>query len=119
MQRSLKSMTTGSIMIIISLIFISQSLMMEKADITNPADGNFFPMLISVIMLICGITVLFQKNADETEGETLSLKKYRFILLYFLLIVIYVILLSIISFFPATFVFLFTSMIYLRNVSLI
>lgn len=120
MQKSVKSFALGAVMVIISLIFISQALMMEKAEITNPADGSFFPLLISIIMLICGVTVLFQKETtDNEQTEALTFQDYRFILTYFVMIVIYIILLSIISFFPATFIFLFGSMIYLRNVSLI
>lgn len=118
MQRSIKSFTLGAIMVIISLIFLSQALIMEKASITDPAGGSFFPLLISIIMLICGIVTIFQNDStDNKELEKFTKKEYQFILIYFIMIVVYVVLLSLISFFPATFIFLVGSMIYLRNVS--
>ncbi len=120
-MRAIKSMAPGMVMVIVSLIFLSQALVMEKASITDPTGGSFFPALISTIMLICGITVLFQKRpqvaAESETEEHFTGKEYRFILTFFAMIVVYVILLSLISFFPATFIFLCSSMIYLRNVS--
>lgn len=118
MQKIIKSLAPGMIMVIVSFIFLSQALVIEKASITDPAGGSFFPALISLIMLICGITVIFQKPpAGEQSDEGFTAKDYRFILIFFALIVVYVILLSIITFFPATLIFLVSSMIYLRDVS--
>lgn len=115
----------GIIMIIVSLIILSQAIVMEKAPILDPTAGSFLPALISIIMLISGVTLLFPKKQQghddpDDEGrddETFTLKDYRFIFIFFLLIVVYVVLLSIISFFPATFIFLLASMFYLKNVS--
>jgi hypothetical protein len=129
-----KNIAPGIIMLIISFIFLSQSITMEKASLTDPAGGNFLPALISVVMIITGITVIIQqiprgsrKNTDETTDQMetdktdndpgFTLKEYRFIITFFIMILIYVILLSFISFFPATFIFLVGSMIYLRDVS--
>lgn len=117
-MQAIRTLAPGMVMVIVSLIFLSQAIVMEKASLTDPSGGSFFPALISVIMLICGITVLFQKRPQEKEDERFTRKEYRFILTFFAMIVVYVILLSIITFFPATFIFLCASMIYLRNVSL-
>jgi len=117
-MQAIRTLAPGMVMVIVSLIFLSQAIVMEKASLTDPSGGSFFPALISVTMLICGITVLFQKRPQEAEDERFTKKEYRFILTFFAMIVVYVILLSIITFFPATFIFLYASIIYLRNVSL-
>ncbi|WP_164215916.1 tripartite tricarboxylate transporter TctB family protein [Virgibacillus sp. YIM 98842] len=115
---AIKSLAPGMVMIIVSLVILSQALVMERADIFDPAGGSFFPALISLIMLICGITVLFQKYPQTEHGEEgFTAKEYRFILIFFAMVVVYVFLLSIITFFPATLIFLVASMFYLKDVS--
>lgn len=120
-MQAVKKLAPGMIMVIVSLIFFSQALVMEKASIFDPAGGSFFPALISIIMLLTGISVILQQRpthqSEENKEETFSLKEYKFILTFFAMIVVYVILLSIITFFPATFIFLCASMLYLKNVS--
>ncbi|MBO1003261.1 tripartite tricarboxylate transporter TctB family protein [Pseudogracilibacillus auburnensis] len=120
-MQTAKKLAPGMIMVIVSLIFFSQALVMEKASIFDPAGGSFFPALISIIMLLTGISVILQQRpthqSEENKEETFSLKEYKFILTFFAMIVVYVILLSIITFFPATFIFLSASMLYLKNVS--
>lgn len=120
------SIGPGIVMIIVSLIFLSQAIIMEKAPLFDPASGSFLPALISVIMLIAGITVVLPKRkkaiedseaSGQNKDEIFSIKDYRFIIIFFLMIVVYVILLSIITFFPATFIFLCASMFYFKDVS--
>lgn len=127
-MQALKKYSPGIIMLLISLIFLSQAISMEKASIFDPAGGSFLPALIAFIMLITGVIVIIQQlpkrhnestqGTDKNEKEMgFTGKEYRFILTFFLMILVYVILLSIISFFPATFIYLVISMIYLRGVS--
>lgn len=120
------SLGPGIIMIAVSLIFLSQAFLMEKASILDPASGSFLPALIAIIMLIAGVSVLLPKKQSTTgtdeetkdaTDETFTLSDYRFILVFFAFIVVYVVLLSFISFFPATFIFLIASMYYLKDVS--
>jgi|SRR5690625_1277067 len=120
------SLGPGIIMIVVSLIFLSQAFLMEKAPILDPASGSFLPALISIIMLIAGVSVLLPKKQSTTDtdketknatDETFTLSDYRFILVFFAFIVVYVVLLSVISFFPATFIFLIASMYYFKDVS--
>jgi len=65
-----RSIMPGIVMVIVSLIFLSQAIVMEKADIMNPAEGNFFPALISVIMLLCGLTVIAQQFIVKYREQT-------------------------------------------------
>ncbi|MGM8211268.1 tripartite tricarboxylate transporter TctB family protein [Virgibacillus sp. W0430] len=131
-MHTLKQIAPGLIMIFVSLLFLSQAITMEKASIFDPAGGSFLPALIALIMIVAGLTVVFQEirkvkftsnlNASENDKEDtedkLTFKEYKLILIYFLLILIYVGVLSIVTFFPATLLFLLLSMVYLRNVSL-
>ncbi len=141
-MQKIKAFAPGVIMIIVSLVFLSQTFVMEKASITDPSGGSFLPALIAIVMMITGITVLIQErpkkkaavtesishkvNNDDTEmtSETTSvenmemtMRQYGLILTYFIIIVLYVLLLSFIPFIVATFIFLSVSMIYLRGVS--
>src|SRR5690625_1097597 len=109
-MQQVRASMPGIVMIIVSLVFLSQSILMEKAYIFDPAEGSFFPALISLIMLLCGVTVIVQslyaKNkraVEETEEDsegTFTFKDYKYILTFFMLSVIYVILLYYITFFP-------------------
>lgn len=118
-MQAAKKLAPGMLMVIVSLVFFSQALVMEKASIFDPAGGSFFPALISVVMLLTGVSVVFGQRPKQQseEAELFTFKEYTFTLTFFLFIVVYVILLSFISFFLATFIFLSASMIYLRKVS--
>lgn len=131
-MHTIKSMTPGIIMIIISLVIFSQAYIMEDQSITDPAGGSFFAAIISFIMLISGVVTsvnsVRNKPADptiETESndkseaaeEVFDKKSYGLVFLYFLLIVLYVMILPMITFFPATFLFLLTSIFFLRGIS--
>lgn len=132
-MQKVKALTPGIIMIIISLVFLSQAFVIEKATITDPAGGSFFPALISIVMLITGITVLFQeqrklkvseihhqaveKEKYDFEKTDMELKDYKLILTFFTIVVLYVLSLNFIPFLIATFFFLMISMFYLKGVS--
>ncbi len=107
---------------------------MENQSIIDPASGSFFPALIALIMLCAGIVTIFQdrsstqkKAAKTTEqenesneaaaAETFTKKDYKLILTYFCLVIGFVILLPILTFFPAAFLFLAASMFYLKGIS--
>jgi len=134
----------GTFMIVISLIFLIASINLEQ-DITNPGQGSFLPAVVSIIMMIAGIKELFagrkspspvddslsQKdesqeeiNRDEDADDDLPVdeawdkKDYLFVLKYFVLVILYVISLSYVSFFVSTFIFLVVSMLFLRGVTL-
>lgn len=115
-----KRLAPGMVMVIVSLVFFSQAFVMEKASLFDPTGGSFFPALISIVMLLAGISVIFKQRPMQTnndDAEVFTGKQYTFILTFFVFIIVYVILLSFISFFLATFIFLTASMIYLKNVS--
>lgn len=126
-----KQFAPGVVMIIISAIFISQAITMDNASLKDPAEGSFLPAIISLIMLITGIIVIIEQIAIKykekkendissefsTNNQSFTAKEYGFTLTFFLWILIYVVLLSYITFFPATFIFLVGSMIYLKGVS--
>ncbi|WP_158737899.1 tripartite tricarboxylate transporter TctB family protein [Alteribacillus sp. YIM 98480] len=131
---SFKSSLPGILMVIVSLLVLSQAVVMENQSIIDPASGSFFPALIALIMLGAGIVTIFQdrsstqKKAAETAEqenesneadalETFTKKDYKLILIYFCLVIGFVILLPILTFFPAAFLFLLTSMFYLKGVS--
>lgn len=131
---SFKSSLPGILMVIVSLLVLSQAFVMENQSIIDPASGSFFPALIALIMLCAGIVTIFQdrsstqKKAEETTEqenesneaaalETFTKKDYKLILIYFCLVIGFVILLPILTFFPAAFLFLLTSMFYLKGVS--
>ncbi|MEI3611336.1 tripartite tricarboxylate transporter TctB family protein [Pseudogracilibacillus sp. SO30301A] len=136
-MQKVRAFAPGVIMIIVSLVFLSQAFTMEKASITDPAGGSFLPALIAFVMMITGITVLFQERMKlkvemsethhkviEAEAETpdyenteMTMRQYSLILTYFIMIIIYVLLLSFIPFIVATFIFLSVSMFFLRGVS--
>lgn len=136
-MQKVRAFAPGIIMIIVSIVFLSQAFTMEKASITDPAGGSFLPALIAFVMMITGITVLFQervklkvemsqahqkvKDAEaeipDYQNTEMSMRQYRLILTYFIMIILYVLLLSFIPFIIATFIFLSVSMIYLRGVS--
>ncbi|RSL32155.1 tripartite tricarboxylate transporter TctB family protein [Salibacterium salarium] len=144
MMNLLKSSKSGILMTAFSLLVLSQAIVMEDQAITDPSSGSFFPALISVIMLAAGIFTIFQERlsrrsspqhdsveqvdakADnvntDIENETSSAftkKDYSLILLYFCMVIVFVLLLPVLSFFPAAFLFLIGSMWYLRGVSLV
>lgn len=144
-MQKVKAFTSGSIMIIISLVFLSQAITIEKATITDPAGGSFFPALLTTVMLITGIVVIIQdlkklkveeasskENANVVENsevfennEEISLlenikmtsQDYKMILTYFLIVLLYVISMNIIPFLVATLLFLIISIYYLRGIS--
>jgi hypothetical protein len=134
-MQKVKAYTPGIIMIIVSLIFLSQAFAIEKATITDPAGGSFFPALISIVMLISGFTVIFQEQkklkveiseinhkAKKTEkfdyeNTDMTFKEYKLVLTFFTIVVLYVLSLNFIPFLIATFIFLSLSMFYLRGVS--
>ena len=60
-MQALKKYSPGIIMLLISLIFLSQAISMEKASIFDPAGGSFLPALIAFIMLITGVIVIIQQ----------------------------------------------------------
>ncbi|WP_077596908.1 tripartite tricarboxylate transporter TctB family protein [Oceanobacillus kimchii] len=134
----LKSAAPGLIMIIVSVIIFSQAIMIESASIFDPGGSIFFSMLISFVMAITGIVTCLldvrtlKRNTDDSAGNSISTdtekdstssievfnkQDYKLVLFYFLLILVYVLLIPIISFYPATFIFLTISMFYLKNVS--
>ncbi|WP_252312825.1 tripartite tricarboxylate transporter TctB family protein [Sinobaca sp. H24] len=129
-----KASAPGFIMGIVSILIFSQALLMEGQSIVDPSSGSFFPALISFIMFGTSLWTIYQSNksrrsasdlsseeVDESEleedREPFSKKDYTFILLYFAIVVLFVLLLPLLSFFPAAFIFLAASMLYLRNVS--
>ncbi|SDH26506.1 Tripartite tricarboxylate transporter TctB family protein [Alteribacillus persepolensis] len=136
---SIKSSLPGLLMVIISLVVLSQALMMEDQSVTDPSSGSFFPALISVIMLAAGIFTIFQdnraraatqqsdKDAVEKAPDTTTTasesnliftkKDYQLIIAYFALVVGFVLLLPVLTFFPAAFLFLIASMFFLKGVS--
>lgn len=131
-MHTIKLMTPGIIMIIVSLVIFSQAYIMEGQSITDPAGGSFFAAIISFIMLISGVVTsvksvrnrttspsieLESNDKDEAVEEVFDTKSYRLVFLYFLLIILYVMILPIITFFPATFLFLLTSIFFLRGIS--
>ncbi|MFB4163192.1 tripartite tricarboxylate transporter TctB family protein [Alteribacillus sp. JSM 102045] len=135
---SFKSSLPGIMMVIVSLLVLSQAFMMENQSITDPASGSFLPALIALIMLAAGIITIFKdgrqrassahmeeeenfKKDDSinktSEADTFTKQDYKLILLYFCLVIAFVLILPIISFFPAAFLFLAASMFFLKGVS--
>lgn len=130
----LKASAPGFIMGIVSILIFSQALLMEGQSIIDPSSGSFFPALISFIMSGTSLLTIYQSNKSrrsasgisseniedaelEEDREAFLKKDYTFILLYFAIVVLFVLLLPLISFFPAAFIFLAASMLYLKNVS--
>ncbi|BAC15191.1 hypothetical protein [Oceanobacillus iheyensis HTE831] len=134
----LKSTAPGLIMIIVSAIIFSQAIMIEGASIFDPGGSIFFSMLISSVMAITGIVTCLldvrtlKRNREESKEnpissnvekdstsaiETFKKQDYKLVLFYFLLILGYVLIIPIVTFYPATFIFLTVSMFYLKNVS--
>lgn len=130
-MQSIKSVAPGLIMIIVSIIILSQAFMMEKQSITDPAGGSFFPSIIAVIMLICGVvnsvkgaqqlrtfSHLSEENINnENAEEVFTSKDLKLAFLFFCLVLIYVALIPIIHFYPATFLFLIISINFLKGIS--
>ncbi|MDQ0298043.1 hypothetical protein J2S78_000451 [Salibacterium salarium] len=138
-----KSSKSGILMTAFSLLILIQAIMMEDQTIIDPSSGSFFPALISICMFAAGVFTIFQErlswrsssqnnsaegdDADDlnTNSETtktsnaFTKKDYTLILLYFGMVIVFVLLLPVISFFPAAFLFLITSMFYLRGISLV
>lgn len=129
----IKAITPGLIMIIVSIIVLSQAFTMEKQSILDPSGGSFFPALIAIIMLLSGIITsikgaqqlrtfshLPNDKDDPSEEETkeeFTKKDFTFIFTFFIFIVIYVLLIPILTFYPATFLFFIGSMYFLKEVS--
>lgn len=129
-MQNIKSIAPGLIMIIVSIIILSQAFTMEKQSITDPAGGSFFPAIIALIMLLCGIVSsikgaqqmrtfshLSNDNSNEEETEKFTGADFKLVFLFFILVVIYVVLIPIISFYPATFLFLVISIYFLKGIS--
>ncbi|WP_152655677.1 tripartite tricarboxylate transporter TctB family protein [Oceanobacillus sp. CFH 90083] len=140
-MQTLKAMAPGLTMIIVGLVFLSQTFVMERASLFDPAGGSFLPALITIVMIITGVIVIIQdqvkkkaktsmmettaeenleneaQHADGAEDIQMTWKQYAFIFIYFVLTILYVLSISILPFSVATCLFLIISMIYLRGVS--
>ncbi|MFD1415848.1 tripartite tricarboxylate transporter TctB family protein [Oceanobacillus jeddahense] len=141
-MQTIKKVAPGFIMIIVSLIFLSQTFVMEKASLLDPAGGSFLPTLIIIVMIITGIIVIIQdlskkknekstmetkldQTTDEEDGQNptgtediqMTLKQYTLVFTYFLLIILYVLSISFLPFNVSTFLFLSISIFYLRGIS--
>ncbi|MBB6450520.1 hypothetical protein HNR44_002503 [Geomicrobium halophilum] len=133
-MKTLKSLLPGLLMMMISLIVLSQAIGMDDTSILDPASGSFFPAIVGLIMFVTGgVTFLQERRSTpsdgntETEGtndpdvasttNTFDKKDYQLVLLYYCLVIGFVVILPIISFFPAAFLFLVTSIFFLKGVS--
>lgn len=135
----LRIMGPGLMMIILSLIILSQALRIKRTSVLDPAGGSFLPSLIALLMFAMGISVIIRNtlSAKKLEKRTslkvdvatqamimdkeagFSRNVLLFIFFFFFLLASYVALLPYITFFPATFIFLVGSILYLRDSSLL
>lgn len=135
----IRIMGPGLTMITLSLIILNQAFKIKRASVFDPAGGSFLPSLIALLMLAMGVSVIIRNllSAKKLEKRTsvkvdhvtvamimdketgFSKNVFLFILFFFFLLASYVALLPYITFFPATFIFLVGSILYLRNSSLL
>lgn len=133
----------GSMMIGIALIFLISAFMIDKQDITDPAGASFLPAMITLIMIACAVFTFRQRpvplapvqseeiliteieeevkteQQEIVDNEKWTKKEYKFVFSYLGFVLLYVVLLPILTFFVASFIFLVLSFYFFKAGSLV